>query len=197
MPGDEESSDHDFAGPSAAPRFAVPPPVLFRCSRHLRYSWSRHSVFLRAELTTWSGLLSMNCAYSSSSTLTGSSMRNSRVRIAGAFLMMDMLVRLLDSTSEAQSGPVEKTAAPDEVPQGGSDPKNFLGGWKPKKWGRSRPSSCFFHRAFFLPASVNSLVSEKWPSHTVKGAEQCRVQCVVSTFFTGLPLRLRLKVRTV
>jgi len=53
--------------------------------------------------------------------------------------MMDMMVLLLDSTSETQSGPVEKTSAPDEVPQGGSDPKNFLGGWKPKKWGRSRP----------------------------------------------------------
>jgi len=70
---------------------------------------------------------------------------------------MDMMVLLLDSTSETQPGPVEKTSAPDEVPQGGSDPKNFLGGWKPKKWGRSRPICCFFHRAFLLAASVISL----------------------------------------
>jgi hypothetical protein len=69
---------------------------------------------------------------------------------------MDMTVLLLGSTSEARSGPVEKTSAPDEVPQGGSDPKNFLGGWKPKKWGRSRPILCFFHRAFLLSASAIS-----------------------------------------
>src|SRR5260370_5582175 len=105
---------------------------------------------------TWSGLLSMNCAYSSISTLTGSSMRNSRVRIAGAFLIMDMMVLLLDSTSETQPGPVEKTSAPDEVPQGGSDPKDFLGGWKPKQRGRSLPISSFFHHASFLPGSVRS-----------------------------------------
>jgi hypothetical protein len=67
---------------------------------------------------------------------------------------MDMMFLLLDSTSETRFGPVEKTSAPDEVPQGGSDPKNFLGGSKPKKWGRSRPIWCFFHRAFFLPASA-------------------------------------------
>jgi hypothetical protein len=41
---------------------------------------------------------------------------------------MDMMVLLPDSTSETQLGPVEKTSAPDQVPQGGSDPKNFLGG---------------------------------------------------------------------
>src|SRR6266481_2441258 len=27
--------------------------------------------------------------------------------------------------------------------EGGSDPTNFLGGWKPKKWGRSSPTRCF------------------------------------------------------
>jgi len=72
-----------------------------------------------------------------------------------------MMILLLDSTSETQPGPVEKTSAPDEVPQGGSDPKNFLGGWKPEKWGRSRPIWCFFHRAFFLPASVISLALQE------------------------------------
>src|SRR6266481_7449779 len=34
--------------------------------------------------------------------------------------------------------------------EGGSDPTNFLGGWKPKKWGRSRPFWCFFHGDFRL-----------------------------------------------
>jgi len=46
---------------------------------------------------------------------------------------MDMTVLLLDSTSETQSGPVEKTPAPDEVPQGEATPRTFLGGWKPQK----------------------------------------------------------------
>src|SRR6266567_4393686 len=32
--------------------------------------------------------------------------------------------------------------------EGGSDPTNFLGGLKPKKWGRSRPFWCFFHGDF-------------------------------------------------
>jgi hypothetical protein len=40
---------------------------------------------------------------------------------------------------------VEKLAARITVPEGGSDPENFLGGLKPKKWGRSRPIWCFFH----------------------------------------------------
>src|SRR6266481_9250251 len=88
-------------------------------------------------------------------------MWNSRVRIAGAFLMMDMMVLLLDSTSETQPGPVEKTPAPDEVPQGGSDPKNFLGGWKPKKWGRSRPIWCFFHGDFRFHCVSISYASKK------------------------------------
>jgi hypothetical protein len=69
---------------------------------------------------------------------------------------MDMTVLLLDSTSETQSGPVEKTPAPDKVPLGGSDPKNF-GRLEAGKVGRSRPIWCFFHRAFFLPVSVISL----------------------------------------
>jgi hypothetical protein len=75
--------------------------------------------------------------------------------------MIDMMALLLDSTSETLSGTVEKTSAPDEVPQGGSDPKNFLGGWKPKKWGRSRPIWSFFRRAFFLPASFMSLAFQE------------------------------------
>src|SRR5258707_1100207 len=74
--------------------------------------------------------------------------------------MMDMMFLLLDSTPGTRSGPVEKTWAPDEVPQGGSDPPNFLGGWKPKKWGRSRPIWCFFHRAFFPAVDSFSLTPQ-------------------------------------
>jgi hypothetical protein len=36
------------------------------------------------------------------------------------------------------------------VLQGGSDPRNFLGGGKPEKWGRSRPILLFAH-GDFLP----------------------------------------------
>jgi hypothetical protein len=36
---------------------------------------------------------------------------------------MDMMVLLPDSTSETQFGPVEKTPAPDEAPQGGKSKK--------------------------------------------------------------------------
>ena len=75
--------------------------------------------------------------------LTGSSMRTSRVRIAGAFLTIGMVFLLLefDSPNFPQRG---KNGRHRTVPQGGSDPKNFLGGWKPEKWGRSRPFLYFF-----------------------------------------------------
>ena len=45
--------------------------------------------------------------------------------------------------------------------QGGSDPKNFLGGWKPKKWGRSRPFQSFFHGDFPRIAFCISFVLNK------------------------------------
>ena len=45
--------------------------------------------------------------------------------------------------------------------EGGSDPTNFLGGWKPKKWGRSRPFWCFFHGDFRFHCVSISYASKK------------------------------------
>src|SRR6266478_1566354 len=45
--------------------------------------------------------------------------------------------------------------------EGGSDPTNFLGGWKPKKWGRSRPFWCFFHGDFRFHCVSISHASKK------------------------------------
>src|SRR5260370_16942717 len=45
--------------------------------------------------------------------------------------------------------------------EGGSDPTNFLGGWKPKKWGRSRPLWCFFHGDFRFHCVSISYASKK------------------------------------
>jgi len=41
---------------------------------------------------------------------------------------------------------------------GGSDSTNFLGGWKPKKWGRSRPIWWFFLCHLSLPRVCYFLV---------------------------------------
>jgi len=52
--------------------------------------------------------------------------------------------------SELLAAPRKKHPARLFVPQGGSDPKHFLGGRRPKKWGRSRPIWCFFRGGFSL-----------------------------------------------
>src|SRR5437879_3441362 len=45
---------------------------------------------------------------------------------------------------------------------GGSDPKNFLGGWKPKKWGRSRPFQSFSTVTFTAIGFPISLAAKKF-----------------------------------
>jgi len=45
--------------------------------------------------------------------------------------------------------------------EGSSDPTNFLGGWKPKKWGRSRPFWCFFYGDFRFHCVSISYASKK------------------------------------
>jgi hypothetical protein len=74
------------------------------------------------------------------------------------------------------------------VPEGGSDPKNFLGGSAAKKWGRSRPFQSFFHGDFcWHCVSYLLRVEQKWLHLRVMKVERAKVWDVILTFFTRLP----------
>lgn len=71
-----------------------------------------------------------------------------------------------------------------DTKKGGSDPKNFLGGLKPEKWGRSRPFWIFFRRYFLRAKYLLRLSFSHMCRIRVKDAEQSRMQKVFLTFFT-------------
>jgi hypothetical protein len=71
------------------------------------------------------------------------------------------------------------------VGEGGSDPTHFLGGCKPKKWGRSRPFWQFSGRCFWDFAPSIAFSSSGVRCHKVKTWVQDSVQSEKVAFFTA------------
>src|SRR5439155_18271210 len=103
---------------------------------------SLHSTIFRAELTTWSGVLSINVAYFSTTRATGSSNSYSRFTCCGGLLMIDMCFLLFASFCYLDTG---KTLRKQSLFlfAGWSDPMTFWPAFGCQKWGRSSPRRCF------------------------------------------------------
>src|SRR5205814_3572427 len=76
------------------------------CFLQLMKCLSFHNSIFRAELTTWSGVLSINMAYFSTTRATGSSNSYSRFTCCGGLLMIDMCFLLFSSFSSLDPGKI-------------------------------------------------------------------------------------------